>query len=38
MFNLPVLSEISDRYNFDSTQVDQIDHDVRIILRKSNHI
>jgi len=38
MFSLPVLSEMSDRYNFDSTQVDQIDHDVRVILRKSNYI
>ena len=38
MFSLPVLSVMSDRYNFNLAQVDKTGDDVRIILKKLNPV
>ena len=36
MFRLPEITAMSDRYNFNLTQIDRIGSDIRIILKKSN--
>ena len=36
MFNLPIISVMSDRYNFNLAQVDKTGDDARIILKKLN--
>ena len=36
MFNLPIISVMSDRYNFNLAQVDKTGDDARIILKQLN--